>query len=222
MIPTTLLNDDKSLQPVVLIVNRDHSARDWLESIVSSTGLHALSFASAGELLSGFTADRAACAILDLSLSDASGFELQDKLSRAGATVVFVTRERCIASCVRAIKAGAVDFLTIPCDAVEFARVLRDAVREALCSWAQRERFVELCSRFEQLTKREREVFGLVSSGLLNKQIADRLAISEITVQIHRSRVMRKMSARSFANLVRMADALQVSEHAPCSSRILF
>lgn len=201
-------NTVKTTEPLVLIVNSDCATRDWIEATVSATGLRALTFDSAGDLLARFSVEAAACAILDLALSDASGFELQSKLSQAGATVLFVTRERCINSCVRAIKAGAVDFLTMPCDPLELVRALRHAVREAAASWADRERLRELRSRFEQLTAREREVFALVSTGLMNKQVADRLDISEITVQIHRGRVMRKMGARSLVGLVRMADAV--------------
>lgn len=122
---------------------------------------------------------------------------------------MFLTRERCISSCVRALKAGAVDFLTVPCDAHQLVRALRYAVKEAISSQHWRVQIDELCSRYALLTAREREVFDLVASGLLNKQVAQRLNIAEITVQIHRSRVMRKMSARSLASLVRMADALQ-------------
>ena len=203
------LNAHNDSAPVVLIVNSDDSARRWIETTVVSSGLRALSFATATELRSCFKADTAACAILDVALSDASGFELQENLARAGAAIMFLTRERCISSCVRAVKAGAVDFLTMPCDSTELVRALHHAMRQALSSWTQRVQFGELRSKYEQLTPREREVFALVASGLLNKQVAQHLHISEITVQIHRGRVMRKMSARSFASLVRMADALQ-------------
>jgi len=199
----------ESVEPAVFIVNADESARAWIEATVISAGLHAISFNSAAELLNCFRPDTAACAILDLVLPDASGFELQDNLARAGASILFVTREHCIPSCVKAVRAGAVDFLIMPCEAAQVVRALRHAVRQALALWARHEHVGELRSRYEQLTPREREIFALVSSGLLNKQIAQRLVISEITVQIHRSRVMKKMSARSFASLVRMADALQ-------------
>lgn len=207
--PTIADNAVDSSQPVVFIVNGDESTRTWIEATVVSAGLRALSFNTAAELLARFTPGAVACAILDVVLPDASGFELQDDLARAGVSIMFLTRERCISSCVRAVKAGAVDFLTVPCEATQLVQALRYAVREALCSRTQRVQFGELRSKYEQLTPREREVFALVASGLLNKQIAQRLDISEITVQIHRSRVMRKMSADSFASLVRMADALR-------------
>ena len=123
---------------------------------------------------------------------------------------MFLTREPCIASCVRAIQAGAVDFLTLPCDAAKLLRALRSALQKAMFSRTQIQLLDALRSRFERLTQRERQVFALVSSGMLNKQVADHLVITEFTVQVHRGRVMKKMSARSFAELVRMADALKV------------
>jgi len=195
--------------PVVFIVNSDESTRTWIEATVVSAGLRALSFDTAAGLLSTFKPDAAACAILDVVLPDASGLELQDNLARAGVSVMFITRECCISSCVRAVKAGAVDFLTMPCDPTQLVGALRFAVRQALSLWTQRVQDGELRSKYGQLTLREREVFALVSSGLPNKQIARRLDISEITVQIHRGRVMRKMCARTLASLVRMADALR-------------
>lgn len=195
-------------EPVIFIVNGDAPTRAWIEAIVVSAGLHAISVNTAAELLSRFTPGTAACAILDVTLPDANGLELQNELARAGASIMFLTRESCISSCVRAVKAGAVDFLTVPCDATQLVRVLRRAVREAHSSRARSVQSGELRSKYRQLTAREREVFALVASGLLNKQIAQRLSISEVTVQIHRGRVMRKMSARSLASLVRMADAL--------------
>jgi FixJ family two-component response regulator len=198
-----------TLEPVVLIANSNEPARTWIESTLISAGLHTESFPTAAALLDRFRPDTATCVVLDISLSDAGGLELQAHLASAGASTLFLTRERSIATCVKALKAGAIDFLTLPCDANELVRTTRSAVMQAVALWSQRIQFGALRSRYEKLSPREREVFLLVSSGLLNKQIAQRLAISEITVQIHRSRVMRKMSAPSFASLVRMADALQ-------------
>src|SRR5262245_17170267 len=199
----------KGAESVVLIVNSDESTRAWIEATVISAGLRAISFNTAAELLSCAKPGTPACAVLDVILPDASGLELQGALARAGISTMFLTRERCISSCVRAVKAGAVDFLTVPCDSTALVQALRYAIREAHSSWTQRVVVGELRSRYEQLTTREREIFGLVSTGLTNKHIARRLNISEITVQIHRSRVMKKMAARTFASLVRMADALQ-------------
>lgn len=195
--------------PIVFIVNSDASTRAWIEATVVSVGLRATSCTTATELLTCVKPGTAACAILDVVLPDTSGLELQAALARVGVSTIFVTGERCISSCVRAVKAGAVDFLTVPCDSTELVQALRCGVREALASWAQRVRVGELRSRYEQLTAREREIFEIVSTGLTNKQIARRLDISQITVQIHRGRVMKKMAAQTFASLVRMADALQ-------------
>lgn len=196
-------------EPVVFIVNNDESTRAWIEAIVSSVGLHAIGFSTASELSSRVEPGSVACAILDVDLPAASCFEHQDELAGAGVSILFLTRQGSISSCVRAVKAGAVDFLTVPCDANRLVRALRHAVHEALSLQNRRAQFGALRSRYALLTAREREVFELVASGLLNKQIAQRLNIAEITVQIHRSRVMRKMSAGSLASLVRMADALQ-------------
>ena len=211
MTHTTLVKPPESAPapgPVVFILNSDHATRRWIEAIVISAGLRALSLETGAELLSHVRSDTAACAILDLNLPDGSGIELQDDLARAGISTMFLTHEQCISSCVRAVKAGAVDFLTIPCNADLLLRALHDAVRESLSSRRQRVQIDELRSRYRLLTRREREIFALVSTGLRNKQIAYDLKISEITVQIHRGQVMRKMAARSFAALVRMADAL--------------
>jgi RNA polymerase sigma factor (sigma-70 family) len=204
----------QGLEPLVFIVNSDEATRAWIESIVTSAGLRAIGATRASELTALLTPGAVACAILDVSLQDTSCFELQNELAREGVAIMFLTRERCISSCVRAVKAGAVDFLTVPCDANHLVSVLRHAVQEARSSLNRRVQIRELCSRYERLTAREREVFELVTDGLPNKQVAQRLEISEITVQIHRSRVMRKMSARSFASLVRMADALPFKDPA--------
>lgn len=196
-------------EPVVLAVNGDESMRKWIEVTVSAAGLRALTFATANELRARVKPETVACVVLDLALPDASCFELQHDLFRAGAAIVFLTRERCIQSCVRAMRAGAVDFLTAPCDPARLTEALRFALGEARLLRAGRMEFSALLAKYERLTAREREVFMLVSSGLMNKQIAQLLSISDITVQIHRGRVMRKMRAPTFASLVRMADALR-------------
>lgn len=200
-----------TLDPTILIVNGDDATRAWITATVVSSGLRAVSMATAAELLSRITPDMIACAIIDVTLPDANGLELQLDLARLGLPTLFLTRDRCIASCVKAVKAGAVDFLTIPCNSTSLVRALRDAVTQAKASFVQRMRIDELRSKYELLTPREREVFTLVAGGLRNKQIAFQLDISQITVQIHRGQVMRKMAARSFASLVRMSDALRLS-----------
>jgi len=202
------LRAGERLEPVVLIVNNDDSTRAWIEAVVLSAGLRAITVSAASELASCIEPDAPACAILDVGSPDASGLDVQEALARAGMSILFLSRKPSVSACARAFKAGAVDFLTLPCDPAQFVRALQNAMQEALSLWLQRTRSNELRSKYERLTAREREVFALVSSGLLNKQIAERLNISEITVQIHRGRVMRKISARSIVSLVRMADAL--------------
>jgi FixJ family two-component response regulator len=200
------------VEPVVYIVNGDEPTRSWIEATVTSAGLRTHSFESAGGLRAVVRPNTVACAILEVTLPDGCGLELQIELARAGIPTLFLTRERCIASCVRAVRAGAVDYLTTPCNALSLVRALRDAVRLAIESRTQRVQVDELRSRYELLTARERQVFALMATGLRNKQIAHQLGISQITVQIHRGQVTRKMAARSFASLVRMADVLQPAE----------
>ena len=196
-------------EPIVFVVNGDESTRAWIERTVRSAGLNAVSLSGSSELIAHLVPGTVACAILDVTLQGENCFDLQKELAQEGVAIMFLTRERCISSCVRALKAGAIDFLTMPCDASELISAVRYAVQEAQSSVSRRVRIRELCSRYELLSAREREVFELVTEGLLNKQVGQRLQIAEITVQIHRGRVMRKMSAPTFASLVRMADALQ-------------
>ncbi len=201
-----------SQEPVVLIVHSDPSTRDWIEASVASAGLRVLSFDSAQALLSQVSHDSASCAIVEVTQADAAGFGLHLELARAGAPFVVVTNEQSIAACVRAFKAGAVDFLSLPCEAMDLVRALRDALGEAIRNWHHRRQLSALKAAYARLTFRERQVFTLVTRGLLNKQIARVLNISEITVQVHRRRAKRKLGARSVAALVRMADQLQLDE----------
>lgn len=199
----------EGLEPIVFIVNSDESTRAWIEHTVRSAGLHGISLSGSSELTAHLSPGAVACAILDVTFQGESCFELQKELAQQGVAIMFLTRERCISSCVKALKAGAIDFLTVPCDSKDLISAVQYAIYEARSSLTRRVQIRELCARYELLSAREREVFELVTDGLLNKQIGQRLQIAEITVQIHRSRVMRKMSAPTFASLVRMADALQ-------------
>jgi FixJ family two-component response regulator len=201
-------------EAVVFIVHGDLSTRLWVEATVTSAGLRVLSFDSCAQVLSCVSPGAIACAVLDVKLPDGSGFELQANLVHAGVATLFLTRERCFSACVRAVKAGAVDYLVMPCTSLALIQVLRIALRQAFIARTQRVQLDEFRSRYELLTARERQVFALVSRGLRNKQIAHQLNISQVTVQIHRGQVMKKMAARSIAALVRMADALQPNENA--------
>jgi len=199
-------------EPSVFIINSDVATRLWVEATVTSAGLRTLSFDTCAAFLPYIKPAIFACAILDVSLPDGNGFDLQAHLARAGIPNLFLTRERCISACVKAVKAGAVDYLVTPCNSSLLIQVLRIALRQALTAQSRRAQVDEFRSRYELLTARERQVFSLVSSGLRSKQIAYRLNISPVTVQIHRGQVMKKMAAPSIASLVRMADVLQVNE----------
>jgi FixJ family two-component response regulator len=197
--------------PVVYIVDDDVSVRESLEPLIRCAGWQPLAFASARDFLSHPKVTAPSCLILDISLPDISGLDLQQQLAEGyHPPIIFLTGNGDIPTSVRAIKAGALDFLTKPFRAGH----LRDLVRAALAQDSERRarqgEVDSLQRRFALLTPREREVLPLVVSGLLNKQAAAHLGISEITYQIHRTNVMRKMQAGSLAELVRMADTLEI------------
>jgi FixJ family two-component response regulator len=200
---------------LVFVVDDDASVQQALTSLLQSVALHVEAFGSAADFLKRWrTVDSiaAACLILDVRLPGVSGLDFQAELARANTDlpIIFISGYGDIPMTVRAMKAGAVEFLTKPFR----EQNLLDAVQLAL----QRDRdrrvregaSLQTRTRFEALTSREREVFGLVTAGLMNKQIAGELGVSEITVKVHRGSVVRKMGARSLADLVRMADALVV------------
>jgi FixJ family two-component response regulator len=200
-------------QPMVFVVDDDQSMRVALTYLFRSMDFDVTVFGSAPELLQSKLPDVPSCLVLDIRLPGVSGLEFQDTLAKAGIhiPIVFMTGHGDIPMSVRAMKAGAIDFLTKPfrdqdmLDAVTRA-LERDRVRRESDKTVTNLRGV-----FETLTRREREVMSLVTSGLMNKQIAGELNVSEITVKIHRGHVMRKMGARSLADLVRMAEALGIS-----------
>ncbi len=196
----------------VFIVDDDALVRRSLERLILSVGLRVKSFSSASDFLDSQRPDGPACIVLDIRMPGLSGLDLQQDLSAAGLDmpVVFVTGHGTVPMSVRAMKAGAVDFLQKPVD----DQVLLDAVQRAIDQDRQaREEqagLQELEQRLDSLTPREREVFALVVSGLLNKQIGGELGTSEKTVKVHRARVMQKMQADSLADLVRMGEKLAI------------
>jgi FixJ family two-component response regulator len=197
--------------PVVYVVDDDVSVRESLEPLIRCAGWQPITFGSARDFLDHPQASAPSCLILDIGLPDISGLDLQQQLAeRYHPPIIFLTGNGDIPTSVRAIKAGALDFLTKPFRAGQ----LRDLVRSALTQDCERRaRRIEVDSlqqRFTSLTPREREVLPLVVSGRLNKQAAAYLGISEITYQIHRTNVMRKLQAGSLAELVRMADTLDI------------
>jgi FixJ family two-component response regulator len=199
-------------EPIVYVIDDDASLREALGSLFRSVGLRVQVFASAAELLQSELPAVPSCLVLDIRLPGLSGLDLQTTLANTDIRIpiIFMTGHGDIPMSVRAMKAGAIDFLTKPFRDQD----MLDAVTMALERDRQRrsdERGVsDLRALFESLTPREREVMAFVTDGLMNKQIAGEIGISEITVKIHRGNVMKKMGARSLADLVRMADMLGV------------
>jgi len=197
--------------PLVIVVEDDEGMRDGLQDLLQSVGMDTMLFPSTTHLLERVLPDRVGCLVLDIRLPGLSGLDLQDRLTAAGSSlpIIFMTGHGDIPMTVRAMKAGAVDFLTKPfrdqdmLDAIA-AAVERDAARRTRLSSAR-----ELSALASSLTARESEVMAAVVRGLLNKQIAHALGISEITVKIHRGNVMRKMRAGSVADLVRKTELLK-------------
>jgi FixJ family two-component response regulator len=200
-----------STDHIVLIVDDDHTMREALLNLLAASDLHGVAFGSASEYIAYPKADVATCLILDVELPDINGLDLQRQIGNAyHPPIIFLTGRGDIPSSVRAIKAGALDFLTKPFDSQQLLRLVHAAFaldRERRKSQADTE---WLRRHFESLTPREREVLPLVASGLLNKQAAAHLGISEVTLQTHRTNLMRKMEADSLADLVRMAGSLGI------------
>jgi len=196
---------------IVLIVDDDRRIRESLVALLSSHDMHAVAFGSAAEYLGYPIPDVPACLILDVELPDINGLELQSRIAAGRHPhIVFVTGHGDIPSSVRAIKGGAVDFLTKPFKESDLMRAIESALVQNRDAARRRAELDELRRCLATLTPREREVFPLVASGLLNKQAAVELGISEITLQIHRGHLMKKMAAGSLADLVRMAALLEM------------
>ena len=211
--PATPRDASSADDPVVLVVDDDPSLREALSSLLRSVGFRVEVFGSAPEMLEAPLPDVASCLVLDIRLPKRSGLDFQSELIKANIQIpiIFMTAHGDVPMSVRAMKAGAVDFLTKPFRDQD----LLDAVASALERDRKRREgekgMAELRAKLETLTPREREVMALVTSGLMNKQVAGEIGVSEITVKIHRGHVMRKMGARSLADLVRMAESLGVS-----------
>ena len=202
-----------TVESVVFVIDDDASVRASLKSLFKSVGLYVELFGSADEFLKSQRPDAASCLVLDVRLPGISGLEFQSELAKAGTDmpIIFLTGHGDIPMGVQAMKAGAVEFLTKPCRDQD----LLDSVRLALARDREKREgakyVASLKADFATLTGREKEVIGLVTAGLLNKQIAGEMGVSEVTVKMHRGNIMRKMHARSLADLVRMADLLGVT-----------
>lgn len=197
--------------PIVLVVDDDEEIRSALGGLVRSAGYRVVLYPSAIELLADPLPDGVRCLVADIRLPVVSGLDLQRELAKRGEQIpiLFITGHGNIPMSVRAMKAGAVDFLPKPFRDHDILEAIASALAEDR-RWKEREdELVSLRGRFKALTPREREVLQLVASGLLNKQIAADLGLSEITVKLHRGRAMRKMQAQTLAQVVRMMEALE-------------
>jgi FixJ family two-component response regulator len=200
-----------AMKPTVYVVDDDAGIREALEEMLTLAGMEVVTCASASDYFRVPKPDLPSCLILDVALSDGSGIELQRQLSLGDhPPIIFLTGAGDIPTSVRAIKAGAIDFLTKPWRNADLLAAIETAIAQDCRVRAERVECMRLKSRHSCLTPREREVLPLVVGGFLNKQAAAKLGISETTLQIHRSRVMRKMEAESLAQLVRMAGKLAV------------
>ena len=199
-------------QPVVFVIDDDASVRAAISSLIRSVGLRAEVFASVSEFLAHKRSSATSCIILDVRLPGVSGLEFQSELAKANAQIpiIFITGHGDIPMTVKAMKAGAVEFLTKPFRDQDLLDAIQVALERARVREEKERGVFELRKKFETLTPREQEVMGWIAGGLLNKQVAAEIGVTEVTVKVHRGNVMRKMAAKSFADLVRMAELLGV------------
>jgi FixJ family two-component response regulator len=203
--------------PIIYVVDDDASVREALRNLFRSVGLRVEVFGSGPEFLDSRHPDVAGCLILDIRLPRLSGLDFQVELAKAGIhiPIIFMTGHGDIPMTVRAMKAGAVDFLTKPFRDQDMLDAVTAAIERDRTSRNEARILADLHAHFATLTAREREIMTLVTSGLMNKQIAAEIGIAEITVKIHRGQIMRKMAAKSLADLVKMAQALDLQRAEP-------
>jgi len=206
------MQEPQESDALIAIVDDDPSVRRGLQRLIRSAGWKVETFASAQEFLARPSGISPSCLVLDLQLPGLSGLDLQQRMADLGLDipVVFLTGQGNIPASVKAMKAGAIEFLTKPVDEQNLLKAIEEAIERDRRTRQQQTEMHELRRRYESLTVREQEVMQLVISGLLNKQIAGELTITEDTVKFHRGHVMRKMCADSLADLVRMAENLGV------------
>jgi FixJ family two-component response regulator len=202
---------------MVVVVDDDDGVRRALANLFHSVDLNVQVFGSAAEMLQNKLPDVASCLVLDIRLPGLSGLDLQSELARAGIhiPIIFVTGHGDIPMTVRAMKGGAIDFLTKPFRDQDLLDSVTTAIGRDRRRREEEKTISNLRTLFETLTQREREMLTMVAAGLMNKQIAAEIGVAEITVKVHRGRVMKKMGARSLADLVRMAEAIGIDRAKP-------
>jgi FixJ family two-component response regulator len=206
----------------VFVVDDDRSVRQGLVDLIDSLGMKAKAFTSAQEFLQHKRPDTPACLILDVRLPGLSGLDLQRQLGQSSQPVpiIFITGHGDIPMSVRAMKEGAVEFLTKPFRDQDLLDAIHQALKADRTAREQRAKAAEVRRRYDTLTSREREVMQLVIAGMLNKQIAGELGTSEVTVKMHRGQVMHKMQAQSVVELLRMSEAMAIITTAPSQARV--
>jgi FixJ family two-component response regulator len=212
------MNDEHSgSQSTVYVIDDDASVRRGLSNLVRSVGLRVEVFASASEFLAAERSNAPACLILDVRMPGLSGLDFQAELTKAQnrIPIIFITGHGDIPMTVKAMKAGAIEFLTKPFRDQDLLDAIRVALERARETHESDQSAVQLRKRFEALTPREQEVMAWVTGGLLNKQVAAEMGVSEVTVKVHRGKATKKMGARSLAELVKMADVLGVRRTKP-------
>jgi FixJ family two-component response regulator len=198
-------------QPVVVVIDDDPNIRTSLQGLLETVNLHAALFATASEFLASKRPQGPCCIVVDVRLPGLSGLDFQRELARENIAipVIFITGHGDIPMSVRAIKAGAVEFLTKPLHDQDLLDAIQASLRQDRARLEEERKVADLRTRHQSLTAREREVMALLVSGRVNKQIAAEIGISEVTVRLHRGQVMRKMRAGSLADLIRIADKIK-------------
>ncbi len=200
-----------SADPVVYVVDDDGSVRDAISNLLESVGLHARTFGSTEEFMAAHRSEAASCLVLDVMLPGMRGLEFQEMLKKSGISIpiIFITAHGDIPMTSKALRAGAIEFLAKPFPKEDLLAAIHRGLKLDLTLRREQAELSTLRARFDQLSPREREVMDLVVTGMINKQIAAQLGISEVTVKIHRRQAMDKMQAESLADLVRISDKIK-------------